>query len=243
VERFSSRILLTQTDMNPTQTMQRLIELGACKEAREWAKDKTAQECWEQCHRGDWLLWWAKKEGVGLRELTLAKGRCAETVIHLMKDQRSKKAVQAAIDYGNGLITDDQLRTAYADAAAAYAAAAYAADAADAAAAYAADAYADDAADAYAAAAYAADAYAADAAAAYAAAAADAYAAYAAAAADAYAAYAADAADAYAAAADDAYAAAAYADAAYADARMKAREENQKKTADIVRATINPTWI
>jgi hypothetical protein len=24
---------------------------------------------------------------------------------------------------------------------------------------------------------------------------------------------------------------------------MKAREENQKKTADIVRATINPTWI
>jgi hypothetical protein len=137
--------------MNPTQTMQRLIELGACKEAREWAKDKTAQECWEQCHRGDWLLWWAKKEGVGLRELTLAKGRCAETVIHLMKDQRSKKAVQAAIDYGNGLITDDQLRTAADAAYAAYAA--YAADAAYAAAdAYAADAaYA--AADAYAAAA------------------------------------------------------------------------------------------
>jgi hypothetical protein len=184
--------------MNPTQTMQRLIELGACKEAREWAKDKTAQECWEQCHRGDWLLWWAKKEGVGLRELTLAKGRCAETVIHLMKDQRSKKAVQAAIDYGNGLITDDQLRTAYAAADAAYAAV-YAADAAADAAVYAA--------------------------------------------ADAYAAYAADAAAAYAAAADDAYAAAAYADAAYADARMKAREENQKKTADIVRATINPTWI
>jgi len=202
--------------MNPTQTMQRLIELGACKEAREWAKDKTAQECWGQCHRGDWLLWWAKKEGVGLRELTLAKGRCAETVIHLMKDQRSKKAVQAAIDYGNGLITDDQLRTAYA-------AAAYATTAADAA------AYAAAAADAYAA--YAAAA--ADAAAAYAAA-------YAAAAADAYAADAA----AYAAAAADAYAAYAAAAAdAYADARMKAREENQKKTADIVRATINPTWI
>jgi hypothetical protein len=27
-----------------------------------------------------------------------------------LKDQRSKDAVQAAIDYGNGLITDDQLR-------------------------------------------------------------------------------------------------------------------------------------
>jgi pyruvate/2-oxoglutarate dehydrogenase complex dihydrolipoamide acyltransferase (E2) component len=150
--------------MNPTETMQRLIELGACEEARKWAKDKTAQECWEQCHRGDWLLWWAKKEGIGLRELTLAKGKCAETVIHLMKDQRSKDAVQAAIDYGNGLITDDQLRTAYA-------AAAYATTAADATADADADADAADAA-AYAAAAAAdAAAYAtADADAAYAAA-------------------------------------------------------------------------
>jgi len=176
--------------MNPTQTMQRLIELRACEEAREWAKDKTAKECWEQCHRGDWLLWWAKKEGVGLRELTLAKGKCAETVIHLMKDQRSKDAVRAAIDYGNGLITDDQLMAAAADAAA-YAAA----DAAAYAAAYDADA----------------DAYAADAAA-----------------------YDADAA---------AYAADAAAYAAAYDARKNAREENQKKTADIVRATIKPTWI
>jgi len=225
--------------MNPTETMQRLIELGACEEARKWAKDKTAQECWEQCHRGDWLLWWAKKEGIGLRELTLAKGKCAETVIHLMKDQRSKKAVQAAIDYGNGLITDDQLRTAYA--AAAYAttdaaAAAYAtadadadADAADAAA-YAAAAAADAAAYATAAADAAAYATAAADAAAYAAAAAAADAA-------AYATTAADAA-AYAYAAADA--AAAY---AAADARRKAREENQQMTADIVRATINPTWI
>jgi len=189
--------------MNPTETMQRLIELGACDEARKWAKDKTAQECWEQCHRGDWLLWWAKKEGVGLRELTLAKGRCAETIIHLMKDQRSKDAVQAAIDYGNGLISEDQLNAA---ATAAYAATA----AADAAA--------------------AADAYAATAAA-YAAAAA-AYAAATAAYAAATAATAADAATAAADAAADAYA-----------ARKNAREENQKKTADIVRDTIKPNWI
>jgi hypothetical protein len=53
---------------------------------------------------------------------------------------------------------------------------------------------------------------------------------------------AADAADAAAYAADAA-AYAAYAADAAAAARMKAREENQKKTADIVRATINPTWI
>jgi hypothetical protein len=153
--------------------------IGACEDAREWATGKTAKEAWDECPRGDWLLWWARKENVDKRVLTLAKGRCAETVIHLMKDQRSKDAVKAAIDYGHGLITDEQLMAAYAAA--------------------------------YAAAAYAADAYAAAAAAAYAA--------------DAAAAAAADA------AADD------------ADARKKAREDNQKKTAEIVRSIINPNFL
>lgn len=67
---------------------------------------------WETCQRGDWLLWISSKLGVDKRVLTLAKGKCAETVIHLMKDERSRNAVQAAIDYGNGLISDKQLRDA-----------------------------------------------------------------------------------------------------------------------------------
>ena len=166
----------------------KLKKLDACKSAIEFSKGfKTYKEVWENCPRGDWMLWLASRLKIDKRLLTLAKGKCAQTVLHLMKDERSRNAVQAAINFGEGLITEDELRTA-ADAAAyaAYAADAYAADAA---AAYAADAAADAA---------AADAYAADAAAADAAA----YAAYAAAAADdaAYAAYAADA----AAAADDA---------------------------------------
>jgi hypothetical protein len=151
-----------------------LIELNACEDARTWAADKSWKEIFDTCHRGDWLLWLFKKVNPNdLQKLTLAKGHCANTVRHLMKDERSTKAVDAAIAFGEGLITREELKAAYA--AADYAAAAYAA----------ADAYAA-AADAYAAAAADADAYAA-------AAAADAYAA----AADAYAA----AADAYAAAA------------------------------------------
>jgi hypothetical protein len=157
-----------------------------CKSAIEFRKEfKSFEEAWDACPRGDWMLWLASKLKVDKRLLTLTKGYCAKTVEHLMKDERSKKAVQAAIDYGNNLIDEEELRGA---AATAYAATATAAAAAAAAA-------ADDAA----AAAYAAYA-------AYAAAAA--YAAYAAAAADA----AADAA-AYAAyaAADAAADAAAYA--------------------------------
>jgi hypothetical protein len=135
-------------------------QFSPCREALEFRRQyPTFEQAWKECPRGDWMLWIAKRLKIDNRKLTLAKGFCANTVIHLMKDQKSKDAVKAAIDYGNNQIDEDQLKTA-ADAAAA----AYAADAAAAIAAYAA---------AYAAAATTA----ADAAAAYAAAAAAAYAA------------------------------------------------------------------
>jgi len=126
-----------------------LKELNACDDAIQWAKDKTWNEIFETCHRGDWLLWLFKKTNPdNFKELTLAKGHCANTVRHLMKDERSIKAVDAAIAFGEGKITKDELSAA---AAAAYAAADVA-DVADAAA----DAAADVAAAAYAAAAAAA---------------------------------------------------------------------------------------
>ena len=152
------------------KTFKQLLEdLGACSDARRWAADKTIEQIVAECHRGDWMLWLGKRIDIDNRPLTLAKGLCANTVRHLMKDERSVKAVDTVIAYGNGLATDEELAAAaaaaaavadaYAAAAAAYAAAyaaaaaaAYAADAAyaAAAAAAAADAAADD--DAYAAA-------------------------------------------------------------------------------------------
>jgi hypothetical protein len=138
------------------QVDQFLQEINACDIAREWAQGKTIEEVVIECHRGDWLLWLAYKIKADKRSLTLAKGKCAETVIGLMKDDRSRAAVKAAIDYGNGLISDDELKAAADAAYAAYAAdSAYAAYAA----AYAA---ADSAADAAAYAAADAAAYAAD---------------------------------------------------------------------------------
>ena len=140
-----------------------LLKLKACGPAIDWAGDKTIEEIWETCHRGDWMLWLARKLNIDKRVLTIAKGHCANTVRHLMKDERSIAAVDMAIKYGEGNATDSELAAA---ADAAYAATAdaydaYAADyAADAAAAYAADVAA-------AAAAYDATAYAAAADAAY----------------------------------------------------------------------------
>jgi hypothetical protein len=101
---------------------EKLIELKACKQALEWAGDKTWEEIYNTCHRGDWLLWlFAKTNPNDFRLLTLAKARCANTVRHLMIDERSKNAVDVAIAFGEGEATVEELSAAYNAAYAAYA--------------------------------------------------------------------------------------------------------------------------
>ena len=140
-------------------------QFEACIDAVEYYDTKESfEQAWKDCPRGDWMLWIARRLGVDRRNFFLAKALCAKTVIHLMKDERTRKAVEVAEKYGLGHVTETELNAADADAAdaadaayAAYAAAAYAASDAAAAAADAAYAAADAAAaDAYAAAAYAA---------------------------------------------------------------------------------------
>lgn len=98
-----------------------LSKLSACQEAKDWSKNKSWQEVFNTCPRGDWLLWLYKRTNKGdLRAFTLAKGHCANTVRHLMKDERSIKAVDAAIAFGNGRINEKELAVAYAVAYAAY---------------------------------------------------------------------------------------------------------------------------
>ena len=137
-----------------------LQALGACPEARNARQGMSVEEAMEQAQRGDWILWLASKLRLDHSKITLAKARCAKTVMHLMKDERSVKAVEVAEAYGLGEASREELDNAYAaandaayDAYAANAAtAAYAAAAAaDADAANAATADANDAAAAYAA--------------------------------------------------------------------------------------------
>jgi hypothetical protein len=128
------------------KTLKQYLEsLKACDNAIKWAGDKPVEQVVAECHRGNWLLWLANRCGVELQPLTLAKAHCANTVRHLMTDERSVKAVDVAIAFGEGRATRDELDAA-ADAAddaaaatsASAAAAAYAAAAAsyDAAASY-----------------------------------------------------------------------------------------------------------
>jgi hypothetical protein len=132
--------------------IEKLKELNACKEATDWCAENkftTIEEAWEKCERGDWMLWlYRKLYPNNLRELTLAKGHCANTVRHLMTDPRSINVVDAAIAFGAGKISKVELRAstaAYAASAADVAAyaAAYTASTAASTAAYAASAAAD----------------------------------------------------------------------------------------------------
>ena len=194
-----------------------LIKFDACKDAIEWAGDKPIEEIVKTCHRGDWLLWLARRIDIPLKAFILAKGHSAKTVLHLMDDERSKKAVEVAILFGEGKATREELDTAHDAAYLAYDAA-YAAYYAAASASASAASYA-----AHAAAYYAAV-----------------YAAYAASAASAY--YASDSSDTYASATYAAHASAYYASSAAAataaaDASA-ARTKNEMETADIGRKYI-----
>jgi hypothetical protein len=124
--------------MNNLQT--KLKELEACDGpdgAIEWAKDyDTLQDAWDNCQRGDWMIWLIDKMGWSNdKDLRLMSVAFARQVQHLMKDQRSINALDVAERYANGEATVDELREARAAARAADTAwaAAWAADAADAA--------------------------------------------------------------------------------------------------------------
>lgn len=87
---------------------QLLVELCACREAREWAYDMTVEEVVEKCHKGDWLLWLAQKVGIGKRPLTLAIGHCSTLKLHIITDEKSKKTAEVAIAYGEGRATEEE---------------------------------------------------------------------------------------------------------------------------------------
>ena len=122
----------------------KLNKLGACGQAVKWAKEmKNGQSAWDNCERGDWMLWLVgkmsgKPESAKRKKLVLCACECARlAMVHVPKGEiRPLKAIETAETWARGDATIEEVRVARraayaADAAyAAYAAAAYAADAA-----------------------------------------------------------------------------------------------------------------
>ena len=112
---------------------QKLDDMGACTDAIAWVgKRRNAQKAWDECPRGDWLLWYAALKGVDRKVLVLAACACARTaLVHVpVGKDRPLRAIETAEAWARGEATIDQVRKAYAAAADAAAYAAYAAAAA-----------------------------------------------------------------------------------------------------------------
>lgn len=85
----------------------------ACEPGMEWAETQSnLYELWNNCHRGDWMLWLANSLKVDERKQMLCGALCAHTVVHLMTDRRSREAVRIAFLYARGKATDKQLKEA-----------------------------------------------------------------------------------------------------------------------------------
>lgn len=97
-------------------------QFNPCKEAVKYYKTQPDSiTAWNNCEIGDWMLWIANKLNVNLQSIILAKGYCAKLIYHLMKDKRSKNAVNMAIAFGKGKATREELNAvAYAAYNAAY---------------------------------------------------------------------------------------------------------------------------
>ena len=111
-----------------------LTRLGACHEAREWAAGKTLKQAWNECHRGDWLLWLAGRLDIDRKVLVRAACACARLALpHVPAGEtRPLEALETTEAWTRGEATIEEVRAA-AEAARAARAARAAADAATAA--------------------------------------------------------------------------------------------------------------
>src|SRR5690242_11317253 len=98
--------------MNASEFSKLLTRLRACTEAREWAEGKSIAETWQQCERGDWLLWlcgnMANKEGWPTRQqVVLAACACARTALRFVKEgeERPLRAIETAEKWARGEAT------------------------------------------------------------------------------------------------------------------------------------------
>ena len=95
-----------------------LRKMDACHKAVVWVGDRTLQQAWDECERGDWMAWFTRE--LGLDSLAAASDM-AERVWHLVEPE-SQLACAWAIDCARRGADDDERGAAVAAAGAAGAA-------------------------------------------------------------------------------------------------------------------------
>ena len=91
-----------------------LTRLDACREARKWAAGKTLEQAWNECPRGDWLLWLAGQLDVDRKLLVRAACQCARlALLHVPAGEtRPLEALETAEAWTRGEATIEDVRAA-----------------------------------------------------------------------------------------------------------------------------------
>ena len=111
-------------NLSPTEFSDLLIKLGACKEASTWAKGKSLSKVWNNCRRGDWLLWLVVRYGDTPRKTIAAIAcDCAEPALIHTQDQRPAECIATVRRWLKDEATLVEVRAAWAAAWAAWTAA------------------------------------------------------------------------------------------------------------------------
>ena len=124
--------------MNNNELIKLLNRASACSSSLLWLEKRDSKQMYYDCERGDWLLWLLAILDADSIKLKKAEALCANTVRHLMKDERSRNVIDVILNFCDGKasareldVAKNQAYAAYAAAyATAYASAAYAAYAA-----------------------------------------------------------------------------------------------------------------
>ena len=117
--------------MNCNDNAKNLLEsIHACDESIAWVGDRTIEQAYAECERGDWLLWIAGAIGVDQKLLVISACACARSVLHHAPtgDDRPRLAIETAETWANGAATVAQDRISADSAYYAADSAAYAAD-------------------------------------------------------------------------------------------------------------------
>jgi len=102
-----------------------LQKLGACQESLKWiATQADPETAWQNCHRGDWMLWLLGKLDADRKQLVLACCKIARLSLKYIpeNENRPRIAIEIAEKWCRGEATLEEVESA---ADAAYAAAAY----------------------------------------------------------------------------------------------------------------------
>lgn len=80
--------------------------------ALQWLGDRDLAKAWEQCHRGDWMLWLAATAGIDRRRLVMAACACARlALVHVSrKENRSRLAIETTEAWCRGEATIEQVK-------------------------------------------------------------------------------------------------------------------------------------